>query len=174
MKRESQPLDFLIDNLTNSIKNRISGDSFQTEVANLTKQDLKSVTKKVGWRFSWRSELSDNVNEVYKLTIVNNPAVVQGLISLRIESDHIFMNLLESAPFNMGKDKLYEGVPGNLVAYACRVSFRHGYEGFVSFTAKTKLIEHYEKTLGAYYFGRHKMIIPTEAAQKLVDYYFKN
>ena len=174
MKRESQSLDFLIDDLTNSIKNRISGDSFQTEVANLTKQDLKSVTKKVGWRFSWRSELSDNVNEVYKLTIVNNPAVVQGLISLRIESDHLFMNLLESAPFNMGKDKLYEGVPGNLVAYACRVSFRHGYEGFVSFTAKTKLIEHYEKTLGAYRFGGHKMIIPTEAAQKLVDYYFKN
>ncbi len=174
MKRESQPLDFLIDDLTNSIKNRISGDSFQTEVARMTKQDLKSVTKKVGWRFNWRSELSNNVNEVYKLTIVNNPAVVQGLISLRIESDHVFMNLLESAPFNMGKNKLYEGVPGNLVAYACRVSFRHAHEGFVSFTAKTKLIEHYEKTLGAYHFGGHKMIISTEAAQKLVDYYFKN
>lgn len=174
MKRDSQPLDFLVDDLTNSIKNRISGDSFQTEVARLTKQDLKTVTKKVGWRFNWRTELNDNVNEVYKLTIVNNPAIVQGLISLRIESDHVFMNLLESAPFNMGRDKLYEGIPGNLVAYACRVSFRHGYEGFISFTAKTKLIEHYEKTLGAYHFGGHKMIIPTEAAQKLVDYYFKN
>ena len=174
MKRESQPLDFLVDDLTNSIKNRISGDSFQTEVANLTKQDLKNVTKKAGWRFNWRTELNDNTNEVYKLTIVNNPAVVQGLISLRIESDHVFMNLLESAPFNMGKNKLYEGIPGNLVAYACRVSFRHGHEGFVSFTAKTKLIGHYEKTLGAYRFGGHKMIISTEAAQKLVDYYFKN
>ncbi len=174
MKRESQPLDFLVDDLTNSIKNRISGDSFQTEVANLTKQDLKSVTIKAGWRFNWRTELNDNLNEVYKLTIVNNPAVVQGLISLRIESDHVFMNLLESAPFNMGKNKLYEGIPGNLVAYACRVSFRHSHEGFVSFTAKTKLIAHYEKTLGAYHFGGHKMIIPTEAAQKLVDYYFNN
>jgi hypothetical protein len=83
------------------------------------------------------------------------------------------MNLLESAPFNMGKDKLYEGVPGNLVAYACKVSFRHGHDGFVAFTAKTQLIEHYEKTLGAYHFGGHKMIIPTEAAKKLVDRYFK-
>ncbi|MEM6843207.1 MAG: hypothetical protein AAF632_13340 [Bacteroidota bacterium] len=174
MKRKSQLLDFLIDDLTNSIKNRISGDSFQTEVARLTKQNLKSVTKKAGWNFSWRTELNNNTNEVYKLTIVNNPAIIQGLISLRIESDHVFMNLLESAPFNMGRDKLYEGVPGNLVAYACRVSFRYGYEGFVSFTAKTKLIEHYEKTLGAYHFGGNKMIIPTEAAQKLVDYYFKS
>ena len=174
MKREFQPLDFLIDDLTNSIKNRISGDSFQTEIARLTKQDLKNVTKKVGWRFNWRTELNDNTNEVYKLTIVNNSTIVQGLISLRIESDHVFMNLLESAPFNMGKNKLYEGVPGNLVAYGCKVSFRHGYEGFISFTAKTKLIAHYEKTLGAYHFGGHKMIIPTEAAQKLVDHYFKN
>ena len=174
MKHEFQPLDFLVDDLTNSIKNRISGDSFQTEVASLTKHDLKKITKKAGWRFNWRNELNDNANEVYKLTIVNNPTVVQGLISLRIESDHVFMNLLESAPFNMGKNKLYEGILGNLVAYACRVSFRHGYEGFVSFTAKTKLIGHYEKTLGAYHFGGHKMIIPTEAAQKLVDHYFKN
>ena len=84
------------------------------------------------------------------------------------------MNLLESAPFNMGKDKLYEGVPGNLVAYACRVSSRNGHEGFVSFTAKTKLIKHYENTLGAYHFGGHKMIIPTHAAQNLIDCYFKS
>jgi hypothetical protein len=32
-------------------------------------------------------------------------------------------------------------------------------EGFLSFTAKTKLIEHYEKTLGAYHFGNHLMIL---------------
>ncbi len=173
MKRKNEQLDFLIDDLTNSIKNRISGDSFQTEVAKLVTKDLKSVTKKAGWNFNWRAELDDDVNEVYKLTIVNNPAVIQGLISLKIEDDHVFMNLLESAPFNMGKEKLYEGVPGNLVAYVCKVSFRHGHNGFVAFTAKTKLIEHYEKTLGAYHFGGHKMIIPTEAAKKLIDRYFK-
>ncbi len=174
MKHRFPPLDFLVDDLTNSIKNRISGDSFQTEVSRLTKRDLENVMKKAGWRFNWRSELNDNSNEVYKLTIVNNPTIVQGLIGLRIESDHVFMNLLESAPFNMGKSKLYEGVPGNLVAYACKVSFRYGYEGFVSFTAKTKLIAHYEKTLGAYLVGGHRMIVPTKSAQKLVDHYFKN
>lgn len=174
MKRKTEPLDFLIDDLTDSIKNRISGDSFQTEVAWLLATDLKSVTKKAGWNFNWRVELNDNANEVYKLTIVNNPTIIQGLISLRIEVDHILMNLLESAPFNTGEDKLYEGVPGNLVAYACKVSFRHGYDGFVAFTAKTQLITHYEKTLGAYHFGGHKMIIPTEAAKKLIERYFKS
>jgi len=83
------------------------------------------------------------------------------------------MNLLESAPFNIGKNKLYEGVAGNLVAFACKVSFQKGYEGFVAFTAKTNLIKHYEKTLGAFYFKNGRMIIPTESARKLVKTYFK-
>jgi len=53
------------------------------------------------------------------------------------------MDLLKSAPFNRGTEKLYEGVAGNLVAYACKVSFQYGFDGYVSFTAKTKLIDHY-------------------------------
>jgi len=91
-----------------------------------------------------------------------------------MESDYVFMNLIESAPFNRGKNKLYEGVAGNLVAYACKVSFQKGNEGFVAFDAKTKLIAHYEKTLGAYLFGKQRMIIVRETAQILVDKYFKN
>lgn len=83
------------------------------------------------------------------------------------------MNLLESAPFNIGNNKLYEGVAGNLVAYACRLSFQYGFDGFVAFTTKTKLIKHYEKTLGAYHLGGQKMIIPTDSSKALVLKYFK-
>lgn len=39
--------DFIIDKLTDSILNTISGDSFQTEVSRLTSVDLKNVTKKM-------------------------------------------------------------------------------------------------------------------------------
>jgi len=111
--------------------------------------------------------------EVYKLTIVNNSNVIQGLISITIETDYIFMNLLESAPFNIGKKKLYEGVAGNLVAYACKLSFQKGFEGFVAFTAKSKLIKHYEKTLGAYHLINQRMIINTGSSMKLINTYFK-
>jgi hypothetical protein len=38
-----------------------------------------------------------------------------------------------SAPCNKGKSKMYSGVPGNLVAFACKVSFQRGHEGNVSF-----------------------------------------
>jgi hypothetical protein len=104
---------------------------------------------------------------------VNNPDIIQGLLSISIESDHIYMDLLESAPFNIGRQKLYEGVAGNLVAYACKTSFQKGYDGFVAFTAKTRLIKHYEETLGAYHFKNQRMIIDTKPAKFLVNKYFK-
>lgn len=99
--------------------------------------------------------------------------IIQGLLSIRKEIDHIFMTLLENTPFNIGKSKLYEGVAGNLVAFACKLSFQFEFEGFVAFTEKTKLIKHYEEPLGTYHFGKQRMIIPTRAARILVGKYFK-
>jgi hypothetical protein len=165
---------FIIDKLTDSILNTISGDSFQTEVSRLTSIDLKNIAKKNDWNFDWKSEFNTIQKEVYKLTIVNNSNIIQGLLSITIEHDHIYMNLLESSPFNIGKNKLYEGVAGNLVAFACKVSFQKGYDGFVAFTAKTNLIKHYEESLGAFHFKNQRMIIETEASKRLVKKYFKS
>jgi hypothetical protein len=48
MKRGRQAgLDFEIDKLTNSIENVITGDSFQTEVSILLREDLKKLPKKM-------------------------------------------------------------------------------------------------------------------------------
>jgi len=166
--------DFIVDRLTNSITNSISGDNFPTEVSLLTKEDLKQVQRKNGWLFNWRDELSLPDREVYKLTIVNNVNIVQGITSVTIRPDNVFLHLIETAPFNKGKGKLYEGVAGNLVAFACRLSFQRGSEGFVSFHSKTNLIDHYVKTLDAIHYGNHLMIINTEAALRLVNKYFKS
>ena len=140
--RQNKGLDFLIDKLTNSIENVQSGDSFPTEVSLLTNAELKYITKKNGWRFNWASEYKVPEREIYKLTIANNPNIIQGVISLEVKADHVFMHLIESAPFNIGKQKTYIGVPANLVAFACKLSFQRGEEGYVSFVAKTKLIAH--------------------------------
>ena len=79
-----------------------------------------------------------------------------------------------STPFNFGKPKLYEGVPGNLDTFACKDSVEKGYEGYVSFFSKTKLIAHYEKTLEAVHVGGHRMVIYADAAAKLINRYFRN
>lgn len=82
------------------------------------------------------------------------------------------MHLLENSPFNKGKSKVYSGVAGNLVAFACKLSFQRGHEGNVSFLSKSNLIEHYVKTLGAIHFGGRIMIIETNSALKLIQKYF--
>jgi hypothetical protein len=173
-KRRITGLDFVIDKLTNSIENRVTGDNFTTTITHLTKPDLKTVTKKSGWVFDWKFELNQPGREVYKLTITENINVIQGLISLEIKSDHVYMHLVESAPFNKGRQKMYKGVPGNLVAFACRLSFQRGFEGNISFVSKTQLINHYMETLGAFHAGGRLMIIETRAALRLIDKYFKN
>ena len=147
-KNKETGLDFVVDRLTNSIENVITGDSLATEISILTTNDLRIVNKKNGWLFNWRIEYMDPVKDVYKLTIVNNPTVIQGLVSLEVKEDHVFMHLVENAPFNKGKTKVYAGVAGNLVAFACKLSFQRGHEGNVSFISKTQLIHDYEKSLG--------------------------
>ena len=84
------------------------------------------------------------------------------------------MHLIESAPFNKGRNKTYIGVPGNLVAFACRVSFQRGGAGYLAFNSKTQLIEHYIKSLGAVHFGGTLMVITPETALKLIDKYFND
>ncbi len=175
MKKLKQAgLDFIIDKLTNSVENTISGDSFQTDISIVTAADLNNITRKNGWQFDWQFEFKQPEREVYKLSIVNNQTIIQGLMSIQVKSDHVYLHLIESASFNKGKGKLYSGVPGNLVAFACKLSFQRGHEGNISFISKTRLINHYIETLGAFHAGGRVMIIETQSALKLINKYFKN
>jgi hypothetical protein len=142
-------LKFEIDKLTNSIENLATGEVFDTEILRLTELVSKQI-KKLEWQFNWSKELRDKTKEVYKMTTLNNTTIIQGLISIEDKQDHVFMHLIESSGFNKGEGKTYLGVPGNLVAFACKVSMSKGYQGFLAFDAKTALIRHYEETLGAH------------------------
>ena len=167
------PLDFEIDKLTNSIENTSTGEVFDTVIVQLTLKDLSRIHKS-DWQFDWAKEIKDKTKEVYKLTTVNNPTIIQGLLSLEDKKDHIFMHLIESSKFNKGKSKVYIGVPGNLVAFACKVSVDKGYQGFLTFDAKTALIKHYQETLHATHFRGLRMFIETNAALRLISQYFNS
>jgi hypothetical protein len=164
-------LNFEIDKLTNSIENTLTGEVFETEIVEITLKE-KRLIKKSAWVFDWHLELESAQRQVFKLTTVNNSDIIQGLMCLEDKKDHIFLHLLESAKFNKGRRKLYLGVAGNLVGYACKISFEKGYEGFVAFDSKTALIKHYEQTLGATHFRGQRMFIETRAATQLVAKYF--
>lgn len=168
-----EPLEFVIDKITNSIENTSTGEVFDTEVVRMTLKDIRQI-RKSDWQFQWGQEIKDKSKEVYKLTTTNNPTIIQGLISIEDKQDHIFMHLIESAKFNKNKSKVYLGVPGNLVAYACKISVEKGYEGFLAFDAKTTLIKHYQESLYATHFRGLRMFIETRAAMILITQYFKS
>jgi len=164
-------VDIEIDKLTNSIENTVSGDVFDTDIFQLLPGDIKLI-KSVEWQFNWRDQFKLNDRETYKLVIKDNPKIIQGLLSISDQRDHIYMHLIESAKFNKGKNKIYTGVHGNLVAFACKVSFDKGYDGYLAFDAKTLLIKHYQETLYATHFKGTKMMIETPAAIRLINKYF--
>lgn len=159
-----------VDVLINSIRNTVSGDVFDTMVVKVEKRDHKLLKK--GWAFDWIKEAEKS--DVYKLTTKDNPDVIQGLISVEEINDNIRIHLLENAQFNIGKNKVYEGVAGNLFAFACKLSFDTGHEGNISFIAKSNLISHYEKSIYAKRIGNTQlMVLETEKAQLLVEKYLK-
>jgi hypothetical protein len=168
---KSRQIGILIDRLTRSVENRLTGDSFKTEVLEFTKKDIKTI-KQGGWLFDWAKEYLDKSKKIYKLVLTESPTNMQGLISLEEKPDHIYMHLIESVKFNRGAHKVYLGVPGNLVAFACRLSFDMGFGGYVSFESKTRLIDHYKKTLGAELLFNNIMAIDGRAAYLLVNQYY--
>ncbi|MBK8627272.1 MAG: hypothetical protein IPN86_17405 [Saprospiraceae bacterium] len=173
MAKQKQ-IDVWIDKLTNSIVNTISGESFPTSITLVKLAELKSVTKANGWNFNWKAEVKKNDLQVYKLTTRDNPTIIHGLVSLKLEEDHVFVSIIENAPFNIGKTKLYKGVPANLFAYACKVSWDFGNQGAVAFVSKTRLLEHYEQSLGAVHLGNSRMVILPMDALNLIRRYFLN
>jgi hypothetical protein len=89
-KRQSAGLDFIIDKLTNSIENTSTGEVFDTEIVRLHVMDTKQI-KKTKWQFDWHKEIKDPTKEIYKLTTVNNPTIIQGLLSIEDKQDHYIL-----------------------------------------------------------------------------------
>ena len=169
-------LGFVIDKITNSIEEISTGKAFETSITLVSSQEIKKIYKKDGWLFNWKSEFKIPNHEIYKLTLLNDPKI-QGLISLELiySQSYIEMHLIENAPHNLSKKKQFLGVAANMVAFACKMSFDLNFNGFVSFTAKTRLVDHYIKTLGAQViFKNNRMGILTKSAKNLVNSYYKN
>jgi len=165
-------LDIEIDKLTHSLEDATTGEVLLTEVLPLDKADLKVISKKSGWKFDWKTEYIAPKRQVFKLILQQQPKIIQGLVCFEEMSDHILMHLIETAPHNFGKTKKYFGVAGNLVAFGCKLSFKNGFEGCIAFESKTKLIRHYELTLGAKVLFGQRMELNTNASIKLINKYY--
>jgi len=92
--------------------------------------------------FDWKEEQDQ---EVYKLQI-NGTTDILGLISiLSIPSEwRIHIRLLTVSKENKGKDKIYEKIAGNLIAFVAKIAVREfGVMACISLKPKTQIAQHY-------------------------------
>ncbi len=137
----------------------------------INKEDVP--LKKDGWNFNWRQLIKQENSRPYVLKLIESPRTVEGALLLRIEANMLIMDVLEIAPHNIGKNKRYGFIAGSLIAFACRESFKieGDYKGFLTFVAKTKLIEWYKRKYGAELALGQRMFIDFENGEKLIDKY---
>lgn len=112
--------------------------------------------------------------DVYELLLAGAEQV-QGMIAFKHIRNQYYthVDIVEAAPWNVGKNGRYIGVGGHLFAIACKHSWDVGNEGYVQFTAKTDLVEHYKKELKANLIDWHTMYIDSYGAIDLIRKYFK-
>ena len=148
----------------------LSGEFKEAEIGVLQAGELtRPLARRFG--FDWEKEVQYDIYKIF----LKEDGVILGLMSLDIVKPEfrIEIRLLESASENIGKDKIYDRVAGCLIAYACKLSFKFGFGGFVSLVPKTELISYYQQ---AYHFspmGRHLAIEGNEAFE-LIEKYLEN
>ncbi len=151
-----------------------SGEHYPISFVTLQPRDLIHMKKVDGWQrgFNWSTYFKLPSVEIYKLMVLGSNQV-QGAIALEIQTGYVEIHLVESAPSNRGEEREFYDVGPTIFAFACNRSIEIGGEGFVSFTAKSGLIDHYRHSLGAKQMTPNslRMVIDDVAAKHLIEVY---
>ena len=166
--------DVEIDLFTPCLIETKTGAVVETEYMLAATNELIGL-KKQGWNFNWTAKDLTEC-EIYKLTVAGDNKI-QGLIALEdfVKDKAVYVKIAENAPANIGESRQYKGVGGHLFAIAAKISIAKSYGGFLFMDAKNaKLVEHYEKSLGATFLGQihpYRMYINEKAAQQILSSY---
>ena len=131
--------------------------------------------KKDGWQFNWRREFKKVGTTTYILRIKNKSDQIEGVLQLKQIEGMLIMDLIEIAAHNLGKKKKYDFVAGCLIAFSCRESIKleSSYRGFLTFIAKTQLIDLYKTKYGATQALGQRMYIDDIQGKKLISEYLE-
>ncbi len=151
------------------IINRVTQLSVIAFAEPATKYDLINVSRKGrGWHFNWLEIGNQREMIVYKITYRRQ---IQGLVAFfrpSREDGVVPVTNFEAAPRNFGHSGVF-GVGPTLAAIVCRRSVDWGFDGFIAFKAKTRLVEHYRKHFGAKVVFGDNMVVDEYAAKKLIE-----
>lgn len=165
-----------IDELTPCLRRLSDGKIINTTVTEVkpSRKDFKD------WEFDWALPVKNGYT--VRAIKADGDDRIQGMVALKPDPQNyaVRIDIVEAAPFNnphnkLFKQKEYAGVGGHLFAEAVKESYKQGYGGYVFFKAKTNLIEHYERNLGAVLINPKDriMAIDERAARKLYERYYQ-
>ena len=140
-------ITFKIDELIPCLKKVETGEIFDTEIVKIKRKSfLSKFNRKTGWYINW-SKFDDGI-EVYAL-VLKGTMEIQGLIAVANDDDNQVLEIRWAcvSPNNNVWEynkKEYAGVGGHLFAIAADLSFKRGYEGFLTGEAMDRdLFEYY-------------------------------
>lgn len=131
-----------------------TGEKKQVTIQPITSEDLKLLTKK-RYSFLWK-KLADEAS-LFKLCLMGEEDILGVMALVDFQDDQrIEIKLLATSIENVGKSKMYDGIAGLLVAYACREAVKkYADMACVSLVPKTKLRSHYIEKYGMMVAGKH-------------------
>lgn len=173
---ESGIIDIEIDELVPCLRDNKTGELLETEVAELSRNQLKEYNVASNWNDDWSNRPN---NEHIFGVFLKNGTTPQGLISLRYDVGGTYIASASTAPWNnkllVGKNQKYIGVGGHLFALAVEESLKHkGYGTVYGFATSSKVLEHYKKEFGAIHLPfvhEYQFIIEGTASRNLLDIY---
>jgi hypothetical protein len=119
----------------------LTGNICPIEVLPVTNTDFTSISK-ARYFFDWKEEKKE---EVYKLVLKGQKDIL-GLVSIeRIPSEwRIHIRLLTVSVENKGKEKQFDKITGNLMAYVAKIALLDfGQMACVSLRPKSSIAKHY-------------------------------
>lgn len=134
----------------------------------VVENDYQFITE-AEYHFNWELEKE---NDVYKLKFPDDNEIL-GLMSIRVISgeSRIEIIVLASSAKNTGNSKIYDGIAGNLIAFACRESIKLFVENaLVSLYPKTELKSYYMTKYGFQNAGRQIYLANTPLFNLLTKY----
>lgn len=118
-----------------------SNKEYEIDISRVDKADLDTITSKRHF-FDWKKEKG---YEILKLTIAGEKDIL-GLVSFECidEEKRIHIRLLAASEENVGKDKIYDDIIANLLAYVAQQAvLKYAEWACISLRPKTQLAEHY-------------------------------
>lgn len=151
------------------ITRKESGEIVEVVIGSLVAGDFAKIRRNKEFVFDWALE---QACEVFKLYLKEDESRILGLLSVKDypEELRIHINLVEVIKSQVGRIKALDNIAGCLIAYACTLAFKRGYDGFVSLQPKTRLIDHYQDKYGFRQYGR-LLAVEYESSKQLIDKY---